>query len=198
MLSCEQFELASQRGEAAGLDLDQQVAADEIDDETVDDPFDAIAGASVSILELSVQCTLVERSDRRDLTFLGSGDLKDGAHDHAPSAPRRRCLRQVTTGPGPRPPLTREERPPPSPTEPCSGVRPVTGRSRVWLSRKSRRAKGAVRRAAGEDSTDVGPSRTSCRLGSGAVSRTALALVVTRARKGPPSADPDESSPVTV
>jgi len=98
MLSCEQFELASQRCEAAGLDLDQQVAADEINDKTVDDPFDAIAGALVPVLELSVQCTLVERSDRRDLTFLGSGDLKDGAHDDAPSAPRRSCLRQVTGG----------------------------------------------------------------------------------------------------
>jgi hypothetical protein len=84
MLSCQQFELASERREAAGLDLDQQVAADEIDDETVDDPFDAIVGPSVPVLELSVQRTLVERSDRRDLTFLGSGDLEDGAHDQAP------------------------------------------------------------------------------------------------------------------
>src|SRR6266851_8304569 len=94
MLPCEQFELASQRCEAAGLDLDQQVAADEINDKTVDDPFDPIAGALVPVLELSVQCTLVERSDRRDLTFLGSGDLENGAHDDAPSAPQRSCLRQ--------------------------------------------------------------------------------------------------------
>src|SRR5712691_3854256 len=127
MLSCEQFELAPQRCEAAGLDLDQQVAADEIDDETADDLFDAIAGALVPVLELSVQCTLVERSDRRDLTFLGSGDLKDGAHDDAPSAPWRSCLRQVT-GPGrPTPPLTGEERPPHSPPLTRSRVRPVTG-----------------------------------------------------------------------
>ena len=69
MLPCEQLELASQRCEAAGLDLDQQVAADEIDDETVDDLFDAIAGASVPVLELRVQRTLVERPDRRDLSF---------------------------------------------------------------------------------------------------------------------------------
>ena len=48
MLPCQQLELASQRCEAAGLDLDQQVAADEIDDETADDPFDAIAGISAS------------------------------------------------------------------------------------------------------------------------------------------------------
>src|SRR6266496_259328 len=108
MLLCEQLELAAQRCEAAGLDLDQQVAADEIDDETIDDPFDAIVGALVPVLELSVQRTLVERSDRRALTFLGSGDLEDGAHDEAPSAPWRSCLRQVT-GPGrPAPPLTRE------------------------------------------------------------------------------------------
>src|SRR5712691_10607401 len=121
MLSCEQFELASQRSEAAGLDLDQQVAADEIDDETVDDPFDAILGALVPVLELSVQRTLVERSDRRDLTFLRSGDLEDRAHDDAPSAPRRSCLRQVTGRAGPAPPLTTEERPPPSLTGPVFG-----------------------------------------------------------------------------
>src|SRR5213592_2948301 len=93
MLSCELFELVSQRGEAAGLDLDQQAAADKIDDETVDDAFDAIAGALVPVLELSVQRTLVERPDRRDLTFFGSDDLEDGAHDDPPSAPRRSCLR---------------------------------------------------------------------------------------------------------
>jgi hypothetical protein len=84
MLPCQQLELAAQRCEAAGLDLDQKVAADEIDDEAAGDLFDAIAGALVPILELSVQRTLVERSDRRDLTFLGSGDLEDGAHDQAP------------------------------------------------------------------------------------------------------------------
>jgi hypothetical protein len=32
---CEQVELPSQRREAAGLDLDQQLAADEIDDEPI-------------------------------------------------------------------------------------------------------------------------------------------------------------------
>jgi hypothetical protein len=84
MLPCQQFELASERCEAAGLDLDQQDAADEIDDETVDHPFDAIVGPSLPVLELSVQRTLVERSDRRDLTFLGFDDLEDGAHVDAP------------------------------------------------------------------------------------------------------------------
>src|SRR6266498_2908826 len=61
MLPCQQLELAAQRCEAASLDLDQQVAADEIDDETADDLFDAIAGALVPVVELSVQRTLVER-----------------------------------------------------------------------------------------------------------------------------------------
>jgi hypothetical protein len=95
MLSCEQFELGSQRGEAAGLDLDQQVAADEIDNETVDDPFDAIAGALVPVLELSVQCTLVQRPNRRELSFPTGGYLENAAHADAPSAPRRSCLQQV-------------------------------------------------------------------------------------------------------
>src|SRR2546430_6130783 len=108
MLSCELFELVSQRGEAAGLDLDQQAAAEEIDDETVDDPFDAIVGTLVPVLELSVQRTLVEHSDRGALTFVGSGHLEEGAHDDAPSAPRRSCLRQITGRAGPAPPLTKE------------------------------------------------------------------------------------------
>ena len=69
MLPSQQLELASQRSEAAGLDLDHQVAADEIDDETSDDRLDAIARASVPVLELSVQRTLVERPDRRDLSL---------------------------------------------------------------------------------------------------------------------------------
>jgi hypothetical protein len=93
LLPCEQLELAAQRCEAAGLDLDQKVAADEIDDETAYDLLDAIAGTFVPVLELSVQHTLVERPDCRDLSFLGCGDLEDGAHDDAPSSPRRRCLR---------------------------------------------------------------------------------------------------------
>src|SRR6266516_280443 len=100
MLPGEQLELAPERCKAAGLDLDQQVAADEIDDETVDDPFDAIVGALVPVLELSVQRTLVEHSDRGALTFLGSGDLEEGAHDDAPSPLRHSCLRQATNGPG--------------------------------------------------------------------------------------------------
>ncbi len=121
MLPCEQLELASQRSEAAGLDLDQQVAAEEIDDEAVDDPFDAIVGALIPVFELSVQRTLVEHSDRGALSFLGSGDLEEGAHDDAPSALRHSCLRQATNGPGLAAPLTREERPPPSLTGPVFG-----------------------------------------------------------------------------
>jgi hypothetical protein len=96
VLPCQQLELAAQRCEAAGLDLDQQVAADEVDDETADEPFDAIAGALIPVLELSVQRALVERPDRRDLTFLRCGDLGHGAHDDAPSAPQRGCLRLVS------------------------------------------------------------------------------------------------------
>src|SRR6266545_5084229 len=125
MLPCQQLELAAQRCEAASLDLDQQVAADEIDDETADDLFDAIAGALVPVLELSVQRTLVERPDRRDLSFLGCGDLEDRAHDDAPSAPRRSCLRQVTGQDGPAPAPAGEERPPPSLPGPVRAFRPV-------------------------------------------------------------------------
>src|SRR5216117_3000206 len=139
MLSCELFELVSQRGEAAGLDLDQQAAADKIDDETVDDPFDAIAGALVPVLELSVQRTLVERPDRRDLTFFGSDDLKDGAHDDPPSAPRRSCLR-----PGYRPAGAatthngRRTTTYPRKTGLVFALSSASGQSRRWLSWNSR------------------------------------------------------------
>jgi hypothetical protein len=61
----ELLQLAAEWGEAAGLDLDQQLAADEVDDETGDELLDAIA-AAVPVLELSVQRTLVERPNPGD------------------------------------------------------------------------------------------------------------------------------------
>jgi hypothetical protein len=97
MLPSQQLELASQRREAAGLDLDQQVAADQINNETVDHLLEAIAPPSVPVLELSVQRTLVERPDRRELAFLRCGDLDDGVHDDVPSPSRRSRLRQTTS-----------------------------------------------------------------------------------------------------
>jgi hypothetical protein len=62
---CEQVELPPQRREAAGLDLDQEVAADDVDDKTIDALFGAVAGASVPVLELSVERALVESPNRR-------------------------------------------------------------------------------------------------------------------------------------
>src|SRR6266542_5055166 len=64
MVSRELLQLAPKWREAAGLDLDQQLAPDEVDDETVDELLDAVAGAAVPVLELSMQRTLVERSNR--------------------------------------------------------------------------------------------------------------------------------------
>src|SRR5947208_2979008 len=130
MLPCEQVELAAQRCEATRLDLDQQAAADKIDDETVDDPFDPIAGALVPVLELSVQRTLVQRPDPRDLSFLGCGDVEDGAHDDAPSAPRRSCLRRVTGREGPAP-LPTNDLLPFLPAHVRAFV-PSPGRRRLW------------------------------------------------------------------
>ena len=78
MLLREQLELAPQGRKAAGLDLDQQVAADEVDDETAGDLLEQVAGAAVPFLQLRVERAFVERPDR---------------HDDAPSAPVRRCLR---------------------------------------------------------------------------------------------------------
>jgi hypothetical protein len=74
----EQLELAPQGCKAAGLDLDQQVAADEVDDETAGDLLEQVAGTAVPFLQLRVERALVERPD---------------LHDDAPSAPVPRCLR---------------------------------------------------------------------------------------------------------
>src|SRR3954464_14075458 len=81
MFPRKQSELASERREAARLDLDQQVAADDVDDEAVDDLLDTIAAASVPVLELSVKCALVECPDRRGLDLALSDDLVAGMHD---------------------------------------------------------------------------------------------------------------------
>ena len=78
MLLREQLELASQGRKAACLDLDQQVAADEVDDEPAGDLLEQVAGTAVPLLQLRVERALVERPD---------------LHDDAPSAPVPRCLR---------------------------------------------------------------------------------------------------------
>jgi MFS family permease len=78
MLLREQLELAPQGCKAAGLDLDQQVAADEVDDETAGELLEQVAGTAVPFLQLRVERALVERPD---------------LHDDAPSAPVPRCLR---------------------------------------------------------------------------------------------------------
>jgi len=74
----EQLELAPQGCKAAGLDLDQQVAADEVDDETAGDLLEQVARTAVPFLQLRVERALVERPD---------------LHHDAPSPPVPRCLR---------------------------------------------------------------------------------------------------------
>jgi hypothetical protein len=78
MLLCEQLELAPQGRKAAGLDLDQQVAADEVDGETAGRLLEQVAGTAVPFLQLRVERALIERPD---------------LHDDAPSTPLPRCLR---------------------------------------------------------------------------------------------------------
>jgi hypothetical protein len=78
MVPGELLQLAAKGGEAARLDLDQQLAADEVDNETVDELLDAIAGAAVPVLELSVQHTLVERPNRGEPA--DRAVLEDGGH----------------------------------------------------------------------------------------------------------------------
>jgi hypothetical protein len=66
MLLHEQLDLAPQGCKAAGLDLDQQVAADEVDDETAGDLLEQVAGTAVPFLQLRVERALVERPDLHD------------------------------------------------------------------------------------------------------------------------------------
>src|SRR5438445_618144 len=75
-------ELAPQGREAAGLDLDQQVAANEIDDETADGLLEQVTGTAVPLLQLRVERALVERPD---------------LHHNAPSAPPPPCLQPRLT-----------------------------------------------------------------------------------------------------
>src|SRR6266516_1498722 len=93
MVLRELLQLAPEWREAAGLDLDQQLAPDEVDDETVDELLDAVAGAAVPVLELSMQRTLVERSNRGG----GCTGLGGRVHWQGSSSSRRSCL------PSPRP-----------------------------------------------------------------------------------------------
>jgi hypothetical protein len=61
----------------------------------VNDLLDAIALASVPVLELSVQRTLVERPDRRCVGLACRADLRDRVHDDASSPPRLSRLRAI-------------------------------------------------------------------------------------------------------
>jgi hypothetical protein len=78
MVPGELFQLAAKGSEAARLDLDQQLAADQVDNEAVDELLDAIAGAAVPVLELSMKHTLVEHSDRGEPA--GRAVLENGGH----------------------------------------------------------------------------------------------------------------------
>jgi hypothetical protein len=83
MVSRELLQLAPERREAAGLDLDQQLAPDEVDDETVD--------------ELLMQRTLVERSDR------GAGCTGLGGRVHWQGSSSSRRSRFPSPRPGHQP-----------------------------------------------------------------------------------------------
>ena len=65
-------ELAPHRRERTGLDLDQQVAAHDVDDELADGRLDLVTGPSQPLLEPGVQRPLVERADVGGRGFGGS------------------------------------------------------------------------------------------------------------------------------
>src|SRR5439155_16897013 len=66
MLLPEQLKLAPQGRKAAGLDLDQQVATNEVDDETAADLLGLVAGTAVPLLQLRVERALVQCPDLHD------------------------------------------------------------------------------------------------------------------------------------
>src|SRR2546430_15731618 len=63
MLDGERRELRAQRREPSGLELDEQAAAHEVDDVAADLLLEQVARLAVPLLELSVQRSLVQRSD---------------------------------------------------------------------------------------------------------------------------------------
>ncbi len=63
MLGQQPVEFLAHRCERSGLDLDEEVLAADVDDETVERHFETIAGEGVVVLQRGMQRTLVERAD---------------------------------------------------------------------------------------------------------------------------------------
>jgi hypothetical protein len=61
----ERVQLPTQRRETAGLDLDQQVTADDVDDVGADRVLDEVALPAIPLLDLSVERPFREGPDRR-------------------------------------------------------------------------------------------------------------------------------------
>jgi len=87
----EGIELCLESMEARGLDLDELVAADEIDDEAAERDLGPIAGPGVPVLERGMQRSLSELADRhaRELRRRADGPAPDSLRsDTALGAPR--------------------------------------------------------------------------------------------------------------
>src|SRR6266446_7322929 len=152
MVLREQLELAPQGREATGLDLDQQVAANEIDDKTAGDLLEQVAGTAVPLLQLRVKRALVERPD---------------LHDNTPSAPPPPCLRPRLTPTPAAGTVTQCER------SSCFGTGSRAGRIRQLPTSTARSRREANARRGGSPSTCVG--RGSAPRSSSALLRFALA-----------------------
>src|SRR4051794_24044945 len=113
MLLEQPLELAPERRKAAGLDLDQRLATDKIDDVAADRMLDQIAGPRVPRLDLGMERALVQRSD------------------HGPS-----CSPQCTKTPASASGSRTRSRNSVRPTSFVAPRNPVTSRDALWTSRQ--------------------------------------------------------------
>ena len=80
MVAQEAVELAAHRAEPAGLDLDQQILAADVDDEPAELDLQLVGVLDQQLLELGVEGALVEGADAGDGSTLepGVGPLAEG------------------------------------------------------------------------------------------------------------------------
>ncbi|MCP5034318.1 MAG: hypothetical protein GY939_21170 [Actinomycetia bacterium] len=71
-------ELAAHGGEGRCLDLDQEVAPLDVDDETVELDFERIAGLGQQVLQGSMERALIQGADVCDWPSLGHGLVGGG------------------------------------------------------------------------------------------------------------------------
>ena len=87
----ERRELPSERGRRSGLDLDDQVSADDIGDKAVDRNLEEISLFRVSVLQRCVKGSLVQCSDVRGGDAIGRLIARAGGYRTISHVPSRRA-----------------------------------------------------------------------------------------------------------